>query len=65
MTICALHLTISVSAQTPEYNDIIFMDGDSTDWNPDDTIFGDTLLSLEDDNGLLLADTLVVKPKRD
>ena len=65
LTICALHLTISVSAQTPEYNDIIFMDGDSTDWSPDDTILGDTLFSLEDDNGLLLADTLVVKPKRD
>ena len=65
MTICALQLTISVSAQTPEYNDIIFMDGDSTDWSPDDEIFGDTLISLDDDNGLLLADTIVVSPKRD
>ena len=71
MTICALQLTISVSAQTPEYNDIIFMDGDSTDWSPDDEIFGDneifgdTLISLDDDNGLLVADTLVVSPKRD
>ena len=65
MTICALQLTISVSAQTPEYNDIIFMDGDSTDWSPDDQIFGDTLISLDDDNALLMADTLVVSPKRD
>ena len=65
MTICALQLTISVSAQTPEYNDIIFMDGDSIDWSPDDEIFGDTLISLDDDNGLLLADTIVVSPKRD
>ena len=65
MTICALHLTISVSAQVPEDSDIIFMDNDSTDWSPDDRILADTLLSLEDSEGLLLADTIFVSSKRD
>lgn len=65
MTICALHLTISVSAQVPEDSDIFYMDNDSTDWSPDDRILGDTLLSLEDSNALLLADTIFVSSKRD
>ena len=65
MTICALHLTISVSAQVPEDSDIFYMDNDSTDWSPDDRILGDTLLSLEDSEGLLLADTIFVSSKRD
>ena len=65
MTICALHLTISVSAQVPEDSDIFYMDNDSTDWSPDDRILGDTLLSLEDSNALLLADTIFVGSKRD
>ena len=65
MTICALHLTISVSAQVPEDSDIIFMDNDTTDWSPDDRIIADTLLSLEDSEGLLLADTIFVSSKRD